>query len=49
MISDLTGYEWTWGGVPSVSFMDGINPNITGYYSFDFGSPLSPDSMVPLP
>ena len=47
MLNEASGGEWTWSGVPSTSFADGVDPDYTHYYSFDLNGLGKPTSYTP--
>ena len=47
IVDESSGNNWTYAAVPSTSFIDGINPDYTRYYSFDFYSEKAPNANVP--
>ncbi len=49
MINETGGGEWTWAGVPTNSFVDGIDPDYGHYFQFDLTSSATPVSYTPLP
>ena len=49
MLNEQNMSEWTYAGVPSTSFVDGVDPNYGKYFSFDLTSPKKPKDYVPLP
>ena len=49
MVNETFGSEWTWAAVPSVSFLDGYDPDFTRYFEFDFDSTAVPNGYSPLP
>ena len=49
MLIETAGSDWTFSGVPSTSFTDGLDPNYTKYFEFDLASPAAPSSYAPKP
>jgi hypothetical protein len=49
MVDDESMGEWTWDAVPSVSFVNGYNPQYTRYLEFDRFSAAAPNTYTPLP
>jgi hypothetical protein len=50
MLIEGGGKDWTYAGVPSTSFKDGLNPNFTKYFQFDLNDfATAPNSYAPLP
>ncbi len=48
MINETMNAEGTYAGVPSTSFVDGVDKNYTHYFSFDLAGCTAPTSHPPL-
>ena len=49
MVNDGGGGDWTFAGVPSTSFTDGLDPDYGQYFAFALGGPVAPNDHTALP
>ncbi len=49
MLNATPGNEWSWGAVPSASFVDGYDPDYTKYFEFNLKDNVKPNQYTPLP
>jgi len=49
MLNATPGNEWSWGAVPSTSFVDGYDPDYSKYFEFNLKDNVMPDQYTPLP
>ena len=47
MVNESNGGEWTYAGVPSTSFQDGLDPDYGKFFSFDLTSAKAPKDYLP--
>jgi hypothetical protein len=47
MLNEAAGGEWTWGAVPSTSYVDGVDPDFGTYYRFDLSGSVEPAGHSP--
>ena len=48
MLNATPGNEWSWGAVPSTSFVDGYDPDYIKYFEFNLKDNVMPNQYSPL-